>query len=665
MTHSPNAPLRRARIPDRVRTAPATLATALVGLGLLAAACSQQVSGSSDRPADKFTVERGDMQIRVSQAAEIQAFRETRVRSEVEGNNTVIFLIPEGREVKAGEKLVELDSSALVERKAKQEIDVARAESQLVTATKEYEIQLKQFAADVKEAENQVLFAQLDLDKFLGKKRDDGTREMGEEEQQTVAATSDIQLAESELALAIDKFQWSQKLADKGFITKNELDGDRLNLERRKEAVKLAKNKLDLLVNFTHVKSREELKQKLDDARLELERVRARGEAKLAQVLADKKSREAEFNLAKERLDNLEKQVKNCLITAPTDGLVVYAPQGEGGRRQEYVTEGAQVRERQTLIILPDVSRMIATLKVHESAVDRVKPGLRAEVRVDALGPESLFTGTVRRVAPLADSASRFGNPDLKVFQTEVEIDGMNTVLKPSMSARVDIIVAELPGALKVPITAVERDGLVQYLWVDTPAGPQARQVSLGLADNTFVQIIKGVAAGDVVYLSTPPGVQAPKYAQPAAKVQNEGTAAPRAPVAEANAAAYPAGANGVPREGAAESRPNRGPGGGPGGPRRTSPAMQEFQALLKEKRPDLAAKLEQDRAFMRSEEFRTAIAEDPELSAKMQEMMSSMMRGGQRPGGGPGGERGQPGERTPPGERAPGGRDGGNRDGK
>ena len=84
------------------------------------------------------------------------------------------------------------------------------------------------------------------------------------------------------------------------------------------------------------------------------------------------------------------KQIENCKLFAPGDGLVVYAndPNRFGGSSQPQIEEGATVRERQKIFSLPDISKMRVNTKVHESMVDRITPGLRARIRVDAFADE-------------------------------------------------------------------------------------------------------------------------------------------------------------------------------------------------------------------------------------------------------------------------------------
>ena len=42
------------------------------------------------------------------------------------------------------------------------------------------------------------------------------------------------------------------------------------------------------------------------------------------------------------------------------------------------IEEGAQIRQRQEIIKLPDVSQMIVEIRVHESHVLQIRPGLEA-----------------------------------------------------------------------------------------------------------------------------------------------------------------------------------------------------------------------------------------------------------------------------------------------
>ena len=44
-------------------------------------------------------------------------------------------------------------------------------------------------------------------------------------------------------------------------------------------------------------------------------------------IEADKLTQDASFNLETQRLERIRKNIKNCTLIAPTDGIVVYANQ--------------------------------------------------------------------------------------------------------------------------------------------------------------------------------------------------------------------------------------------------------------------------------------------------------------------------------------------------
>lgn len=582
----------------------------------LLAACNSEAPTNKTGGADIFEVKRGKLRISIKENAELAAAVETRVRSEMEGQNTVISLVKEGARVQKGERLVELDASQVIEKKATQEIAVARALAAEVSAQKGLEIQNKQNEAELLAARNELKIAQMNQEKFYGRDSADGTREMGEQEQLRKDAEDNIKLARQEQQLAEDRLQWSLKLREKDFITKNELERDQLDADRKKYQVVRAENQRQLLEHYDLEIKKLQVEQKVREAVLALERVEAQGEAKLAQARAEVESREAEYKLAKERFENLELQVKNAVIVAPTPGLVVYAFEGDGMRRREVVEEGTQVRQRQALIVLPDITRMIANLSVHEAMVDKVAVGQPVLVRIDAL-PDRAFTGRVSSVSSLADSSQRFSNPTAKLYKAIVTLDGDNQeFLKPNMSASCEIIISEHDDVVYVPVQAVQRQGAVSYVWVQTPTGPEARRIELGVHDYSYVVVKSGLENGDRVFLAPPGGAIAPEFAQPTDPVP-----LPVAPVADA------------PADG--ETRPGEGrPRGSAGGMAR----FTEFRELLLEKHPEFAAILEADRmALMTNETIRAAIEADPELKAKSDALTSSM-RGGSRGRRGEGG---------------------------
>lgn len=500
---------------------------------------------------------RGDMRITVREQGEVKALRETSVRSEVEGQATIIYLVPEGSQVDQGDKLVELDAHALKDREANQAITVERANATLVNAQQNVQILDKELQAEEAAARSRLEIAQINLEKHLGRIREtlpngefaDGNtnrdmlgrlrelvadtrhtgliqsvlelvgeenldRDSGNLAQQILDQIDKIRLAIADLKLKEDTLEHSKRLAAKDYITRNELEKHKLDFDSQASRVRLSWNELDLLINYGLKAEKIDLELKVDNAQLELDKVVASATARRARENAELSSRESEYELAKGRLDNLRTQIENAVIYAPTPGLVVYAKVGDSWRSREVVEEGISVRQRQSLIVLPDVSTMIAELSVAEADIDKVVVGQIALVEVDAF-PDEPFTARVTRVSPLPDSGSRWSNSNKKVYKTEVTLDGVNTVLRPGMSSTVEILIGEIRDVLFIPIQGVIRQGSVHYVWKLGPDGPIATLVKVGRSNLSHVELLEGIEEGDQILLSRPSDRQPPEFEQP------------------------------------------------------------------------------------------------------------------------------------------------------
>jgi hypothetical protein len=163
--------------------------------------------------------------------------------------------------------------------------------------------------------------------------------------------------------------------------------------------------------------------------------------------------------------------------------------------------EGTMVRQRQELIRLPDVSRMIAEITIAESSVNQVRAGMTAYIQVKNI-PHRRFKGTVRRVALLPDSQASWLNPNVKVFPTDILVDEELPILKPGVSASAEIIITNLTKVLSVPIQTVARLRGENVCFVKRGLRIIPVPVSTGWFNDSFVEITSGLKEGDLVLLA-------------------------------------------------------------------------------------------------------------------------------------------------------------------
>ncbi len=443
-----------------------------------------------------FVVKRGPLRISVTESGTIQAREQIILKNEVEGRTTILSLVEEGTRVKKGDLLVELDASALLDERVDHEIKVQNNEAAFVGARENLAVVENQAKSDVDKAELALDFAGQDLKKYVE----------GEYLNQRKEMESQITLANEELQTAEEKLKWSKKLFEKEYISQTELQIDELASHKKKLDLELAENNLRLFEDFTHPRKLAELESDVSQSEMALERTNRKAKADVVQAEAELKAKESEFERQKDKLKKNEEQIAKTKIYAPADGLVIYATSAKsrGWRgNDEPLVEGREVREQEELIYLPTASAVKAEVKVHETSLQKVKRGLPVIVTVDAL-PGKTFTGYVEKIAPLPDAQMVWMNPDLKVYNTEVYLEGEGDYLRTGMSCKAEIIIEKYDDVIYIPVQAVLRIGAEPTVYVQSSREFEPRKVKIGLDNNRMIRIVEGLQAGEVVLLTPP-----------------------------------------------------------------------------------------------------------------------------------------------------------------
>lgn len=462
------------------------------------AVTAMAVTGSGTKGKDDsttFLVDRGPLSITITESGTIKSRDQFIVKSEVEGRTSIIYVIDEGSVVKKGDLLVELDSSELQDRLVDQQIQVENTEADFVSATENLEVVKIQNQSNMAKARLENQFAIEDKTKY----------DEGEWPKQLMEAETDVTLKEEDLRRTTDEFNWSKRLFEEKYLSETEYRADELAMKRAELQLALAKENLKLLNDYTHKRDLAELDSAIEQKALALERVKRESSSDQVQAEARLRARDAELKRQQGRLDKIQDQISKTKIYAPADGMVVYATSSEFSWRgdTEPLSEGQEVRERQELIHLPTADSMMVSIQVHESSLGKVSVGQPVQIRVDAL-PESSFSGRVTRIAPLPDAQSVFMNPDLKVYDTQIMIDGVHPQLRTGMSCRATILVEQHLDAISVPLQAVIGRGGESLVYVQQGNEFVPRPVKTGLDNNAMVHIISGLNDGERVLLTPP-----------------------------------------------------------------------------------------------------------------------------------------------------------------
>ena len=288
-------------------------------------------------------------------------------------------------------------------------------------------------------------------------------------------------VAEGQLVCELDSSQLKERLVHQSFSEK-QAGANYQNAKLTREIAETA-----LL---------ESSKAKLQNGQDNLKQLKAEIEKYRSEELAKR----ANWEVEKSTLKKIGIQIASCTIFAPADGLLVHANDPfRFERPQPMIAVGATVRERQKIFVILDIrGPMHVSVKIRESMIDQIEPGLKALIRVDAF-PADLMTGSVREVAPLPDSTSWF-HGEIKYYTTKVQLDKRPKAFRPGMTAQVEIKVAELDNVLSVPVESVVRYHDKDHVAVKKSGGGfEWREVTLGLSNDQCIEVKQGIKSGELV----------------------------------------------------------------------------------------------------------------------------------------------------------------------
>jgi HlyD family secretion protein len=223
-----------------------------------------------------------------------------------------------------------------------------------------------------------------------------------------------------------------------------------------------------------------------------------------------------QMDVAQVKLDraNIQQQTANVAaaqvnlnytnIVAPVDGTVVSRNVDVGQ------TVAASFQTPTLFLIAKDLTKMQVDSNVSESDIGYVKQGQKATFRVDAF-PDRDFEGVVAQVrqAPITVQ-------NVVTYDVVVSVENPELLLKPGMTANVNVVTASKGKVVRVPIDALRfappGQPPADSAALDGAPGRQTRvwmlenrkvtpvTITTGLSDGTWVEVADGdLQAGDRV----------------------------------------------------------------------------------------------------------------------------------------------------------------------
>ena len=497
-----------------------------------------------------------------SEGGELVGVKDVKVENEMDGSSTIVSIIDEGSTVKGpkriqaqpsdtpaalakkyevseealrhvnpdledaiknaesitipGDLLVELDPGSLKDKILNQEIAVRTAKNSVTKAENDLEIQRLKNQQSIDNAGMDVQFSKLDLEKF---KESDAALMREDYKGSITNLANQVKRSKEQMGITEAQIVAYRELEKKQFLSKIKLRQEQLNLQTEQDnvtkylhSIKMLRRESDAYEKYEYKKLEANFTSLIKQSELSLATVRQTATNNMITATTDLETQKQKLELEKEQLIEVKDQMNKTRIYAPSPGLVVYHV-GESSRyggSSTMIEKGAALRKGQDIIHLPDLSQMMVALKVHESRINQVKPGLFVQIRIDTV-PDRSFKGEIVYVAPVASAAERWGS-NKKVFKCEVSIkEDLPPYVRPGASATCRIFVANLPKVrevngkkvktLKVPIQSVvtTTEGRRVCFKMNKKGQPVPIPVDTGYYDQTHIQVTQGLSEGETV----------------------------------------------------------------------------------------------------------------------------------------------------------------------
>jgi len=217
--------------------------------------------------------------------------------------------------------------------------------------------------------------------------------------------------------------------------------------------------------------------------------------AKSSNPASQKRAAQAAVAQAEEALAAAEDALEKATLTAPIDGVVIFNVSVPGGPK---ATDGSAVSPAAAPFSVVDLSALKFTAEVDEADIDRVKVGMVAVVTLDAF-PGEEFKTKVARINPAAQPTATGGT----VFAVELELVDTGKDVLIGMKGDATIEVSSTGDALTIPVEALFSEGGTDFVYVVTGSNTLKKtEITVGATTDTEVEVLSGLNEGDVVALS-------------------------------------------------------------------------------------------------------------------------------------------------------------------
>jgi len=400
-------------------------------------------------------VERGDVVVAIRETGYVEPIKRMEVKSKVAGMLTELA-VDEGDAVSEGQVLARLDVPAEEARRDQVKAQLEGAKARLAQSKLSSALAEETIGAQIEQAEANLRVAQ------------------------SSAAEAATRTADAQRIYEYNR----RLLEDGGYVSQDQVDSAKAAADMAAQQERSAGERV-----------------KEQEAGLAVARAR-RAECDLSKSRVVES--EASLRQVRDSLTEIESRLADAVIKAPCSGVVI----GRHIREGEMITAVSEYGAGAPIVTIGDLSTMLVKVDLNEVDVDKLSPGLRVEITVDALR-DARYEGRLTRIARASGVYVREPGSAIVRFPIEVTVDDADIALRPGMTANVTIICESAEDVLWVPNDAIfEKEDEEGKKFVSVVTGEEKREkktedreVTTGLSNDSRTEIASGLEEEEEVEL--------------------------------------------------------------------------------------------------------------------------------------------------------------------
>ena len=300
-------------------------------------------------------------------------------------------------------------------------------------------------------------------------------------------------ILESEDRLIVSRAEMEKMMAQ------HQLDMENLQAEYRTSEItfEITPMQLESAAHESDIKRRE-IELNLEKAGIALERAKEQIENRRRIQQEEQKQMQLSIDEDEARLKEAHETLDKLSLVSPSDGIAIIS---HNWSTQNKYQIGDQMWPNNTLMQLPNLSKLKTKININEVDISYITRDLRVEVKPDAFS-DSTFTGRVIHVANLA--VNKDNNSNIKVFPVEILLDQTNKNLLPGLTVSCRVVIDEIEDVQYIPLEALHTEGNIKYVYRRKGGEYERVEVQTGLTNSDYVIITEGLKRNDHVALIDP-----------------------------------------------------------------------------------------------------------------------------------------------------------------